>query len=304
MFCPTGRTAILATLMLSLVPPVITESRAVAQAQSVNNTSTVLTSVNGRSLTQSMVNNTIAFGEFLADRKFTAADKRWLTDLAVKDFRKNPTEEIRGYKEVAKVLTQLKGIREPFQRAWARERLFSAIHFSLLEKQKSQEPSVMTVVYRYIPVLATDRSAKLMLTERAMQSILTSNDFAAKLAGQPQATPQFKAEFRQALIKRFPTLSPSLKQALATAESRWLRLQATWALTPAKTKKQVTSQVRQYVKQPVQVPEMARRLENAAETAANGGTASNTADLGSLAGTLAGMRGAMYGFQGDGMTSP
>ena len=116
------RAATFAILLLATASPVITINTAVAQTQSSTKiASTVLATVDGQQFTQSMVNSAIELGEFLADQKFTTAEKRWIIDSEVKMFRNNPNGEMQAYRLIGQILSQIKQLRNPVKLAQARE---------------------------------------------------------------------------------------------------------------------------------------------------------------------------------------
>ncbi|MGB3642747.1 MAG: hypothetical protein WBA39_34955, partial [Rivularia sp. (in: cyanobacteria)] len=131
------RAVTFAALMLATASPVIVNNTAVAQVQRPTKiASTVLATVNGQQLTQSMVDSAIELGEFMADHKFTAADKRWIIDSEVKLFRNNPNKEIQAYRQIAQILSQIKQSRDPVQLAQARESLMSGTYLNLLQNNQ------------------------------------------------------------------------------------------------------------------------------------------------------------------------
>lgn len=230
------------SLLLATASPAITINTAVAQTQSSTKiASTVLVTVNGQQLTQSMVDSVIEVGEFLADHKFSAADKHWFKDLAIKEFRKNPTEEIQGYKIFAQLVARMKPhLGNPVTLAYEREKLISGVYLDLLAKNEVNKPSFMTIVYKYSPVLFVDPENNFVVTKRTIDSIYAPSNFVKQLVGRPIQTPNY-----QAMAQGFPqynrTLSPQKRKNLATAESRWVRLQTAWSKSSPQQKQQITA---------------------------------------------------------------
>lgn len=239
------RAATFITLMLATISPAITNNVAVAQTRSSTEiASTVLATANGQKLTQSMVDSGIKVGEFLAGHKFSQADKRWLKDLLIKDFRKNATEEIQGYRNIAQILSEIrKYSQNPLNLAHGRETLMTNIYLNLLAKNELNKPSIMTIVYKYSPVIFADPGNNFVVTKRTIDSIYAPINFVAQSAGRPTQTPNYQG-MAQGFPRYYKTISAHQKKNWATAESRWVRFQTAWSKSSPQQKQQIAAFVK------------------------------------------------------------
>jgi hypothetical protein len=239
------RAVTFAALMLATASPIVVNNTAVAQIQRPTKiASTVLATVNGQQLTQSMVNSYVQIGEFIANHKFTAAEKRWFTDIQVKDFRNNPVEEMQGYRQVGQMLARIKQSHDPVQLAQYRENLFANIYLSNLASNSVNKPSIMTIVYKYSPVLFADPANNFVVTKRTIDSIYAPMNFVAQLAGKPPQTPNYQ-KYAQGFSRYNQTLHPKQRKNWVTAESRWVRLQLEWSKASPQQRQKIVALINQ-----------------------------------------------------------
>ncbi|BAZ24014.1 hypothetical protein NIES4073_49060 [Kalymmatonema gypsitolerans NIES-4073] len=236
-------------LMVAIVTPTVIESRAIAQTPRIR-ASAVLTSANGQNLTQEMINDAIAFGEFLAGEKFTPSEVSWFKDLAVKGFPKETASEIQGYNIIAKVLSEIRQLNNPVVRVQVREKLFTQIYLNQLAKGTLNEPGIMTIVSKHSPVIAADPTSKLVVTKRGFESYFEWYNFTEQLLGRPLLTNQAKAEALLEFPKHFHNIPLENKMMLAAAESHWLNLQQVWSKSSREYKLQKIAQLREIAKNP------------------------------------------------------
>lgn len=234
-----------AALMLATASSIVVNNTAVAQIQRPTKiASTVLATVNGQQLTQSMVNSAIELGEFMAGHKFTAAEKQWIINSEVKMFRNNPSEEIQAYRQIAQILSQIKQSRDPVQLAQVRENLMANIYLTLLQNNHVNTPSTWTIVYKYSPVIFADPKNNFVVTKRTLDSIYAPVNFVAQLTGRPSQTPNY-----QGMAQGFPQynqkLHPQQRKNWATAESRWVRLQSEWSKASPQQRQKIVALINQ-----------------------------------------------------------
>lgn len=267
-----------AALMLATASPAIINNTAVAQVQRPTKiASTVLVTANGQQLTQSMVNSAIELGEFLAGHKFTAADKRWVRDLLIKGFRNNSVEFMQGYRLVEEVLPGIKKhSRNPLKLAVGRERLLANIYLSNLANNSLNKPSIMTIVYKYSPVLYADPTYKIVVTKRTVDAMNASSEFVARLAGKPVANPTYEGWARGLRRTRSGFSSSQRRKNFATAESRWVRLRQAWSNTPPQERQKAIALINKYLQRGHKIPNIARELESIASGENRTANSSNT----------------------------
>ncbi|AFY53042.1 hypothetical protein Riv7116_0439 [Rivularia sp. PCC 7116] len=272
------RTITFAALMLATASPVIVNNTAVAQVQRPTKiASTVLATVNGQQLTQSMVNSAIEVGEFLAGQKFTAADKQWVRDLLIKGFRDNSVEFMQGYRLVEEVLPGIKKhSQNPLKLAYGREKLFANIYLSNLANNSLNKPSIMTVVYKYSPVIYVDPTYKIVVTKRTVDAMNASSKFVAQLAGTSVRNPTYEGWARGLQRTRSGFSSANVRKSFATAESRWVRLQQAWSNTPPQERQKAVALINKYFQRGHKIHNIAREFENIANGENRTANSSNT----------------------------
>ncbi|MBF2016124.1 MAG: hypothetical protein IGS23_13145 [Rivularia sp. T60_A2020_040] len=260
------RATTFAILLLTTASAAITNNMAVAQTQSSTKiASTVLVTVNGQQLTQDMVNSAIEVGEFLAGHKFSQADKSWFRDVAIKEFGENTTEQIQGYRNVGQILSEIrKNSQNPLNLAYGRETLMTNIYLNLLAKNKVNRPSIMTIVYKYSPVIFADPEYKVVVTKRTVDSMNASSEFVAQLAGTSVRNPTYEGWARGLQRTRSGFSSPNVRRNFATAESRWVRLQQAWSNTPPQERQKAIAFINKYLQRGHEIHNIARELESIA----------------------------------------
>ena len=263
-----------AALMLATASSAIVNNTAVAQVQRPTKiASTVLATANGQQLTQSMVDSAIELGEFLAGHKFTAADKRWYTDMKVKMFRNNPVAEMEGYRAFGQILSKIKQLRNPVEIAQYRENFIANFYLNQLAKNQANSFPIMTMVYKYSPVLYANPKYKIVVTKRTVDSLIASRNFAAKLAGKPLMSIDYNYWAQDLRRSGEDFASPNIRKNFATAESRWVRLQQAWSNTPPQEQHKAIAFINKHLQRGYKIHNIARELESIASgenTAANG----------------------------------
>ena len=236
-------------LLLSTASPVITINTAVAQTQSSTKiASTVLATANGQQLTQGMVDSGIKIGEFVAGQKFSQEDKRWIKELLIKNFHQNPNNTMQGYRFTEQILSEMKKYSQnPVRLALGRERLFRHVYFHDLAKNQVNQPSIMTIVYKYSPVIFADPGNNFVVTKRTIDSIYAPINFVAQSAGRPTQTPNYQG-MAQGFPRYYKTISAHQKKNWATAESRWVRFQTAWSKSSPQQKQKIAAFINKQLK--------------------------------------------------------
>ena len=271
------RAVTFAALMLATASSAIVNNTAVAQVQRPTKiASTVLATVNGQQLTQSMVDSALEFGEYLAGHKFTAADKRWYRDTKLKMFRNNPVAETQGYRIFRQKLSKMKQLRNPVKLAEYRENFMTNISLSLLAKNQINRYPIMTIVYKYSPVIYANPKYKIVVTKRTADSLIASRNFVAKLAGKPLVNIDYNYWAQDLRRSGEDFASPQIRKNFATAESRWVRLQQAWSNTPPQERQKAIAFINKYLQRGHKIPNIARELESIASGENRTANAPNT----------------------------
>ncbi|MBV6623439.1 MAG: hypothetical protein KI793_10970 [Rivularia sp. (in: Bacteria)] len=273
------RAVTFAALMLATGSPAIVNNPAVAQVQRPTKiASTVLVTVNGYQLTQSMVDSAIQVGEFLADHKFTAAEKGWIQEFLVESFRQNPVGIVQEDKFVRQVLSDIKKYSQRrVSLAQIRESLFANIYLSRLANNTVNQPSIMTIVYKYSPVIFADPKYKIIATKRTIDSLVASHNFVATLARKPLKKVDYNWWAQYLQQHYYTKFSPNQRRYLAIAESRWVRLQTAWSHTPPQKRQNVVGLIHRKFKSGYNTAGVARQLENIVSGENRTANGSNTA---------------------------
>ena len=251
-------------LLLSTASPVITINTAVAQTQSSTKiASTVLATANGQQLTQGMVDSGIKIGEFVAGQKFSQEDKRWIKELLIKNFHQNPNNTMQGYRFTEQILSEMKKYSQnPVRLALGRERLFRHVYFHDLAKNQVNQPSIMTIVYKYSPVIFADPGNNFVVTKRTIDSVTASRNLVAKIAGKPVIKPDYRG-WKQAFEKEnLKDFSPKGIKNLAKAESRWVGLQVSLSKASPQQRKKIINYIQQLMQDGTNLGNIARNLES------------------------------------------
>jgi hypothetical protein len=258
-------------LMLPLVAPAMGD-RAIAQT-SASTGNTVVMTVNGQTLTQQMLDDFIALGEFIAAREFTETDRQALRVLLTSDFRANPTLVIDGHNSVRGALDLTTQFKDPTDLVKARELLAAKTYFDVANQDPTKTNGaalLLSLAIRYSPVLVSDPETKLVIPERSIDFLIARRNFTAEITGVPSIAITSKDEFRQWLQQNFRSLPRDSQEYYAFGESDWLKLQAAWSNLSPQQKQEVVADIQQYV-----------RTQQAAQEAPSGG---NTLDRAAEAG--------------------
>lgn len=182
-------------------------------------THVVATSSGGVALTQADFRLEIAFAEFLAGRKMSGDDIRWLLSTIDDEREKSPNLE--DYDQVRTVLEQARQAA-PQKRLQMAIALYANVIKTL--RESGNESKVMDLVDKLNPVLAESNGD--IQTERALEARLRSARTVMLLQGSSadeidSALPRL----RQDIVSSFDQVSDAERKALQAAEARWWNLQ-------------------------------------------------------------------------------
>ena len=226
------------------------------------NPAKVWAEANGFNLTEKMIADALAFGEFLASHSFTADERNELRHKTIAEFGSTTREDYDAYLQMGQVVDALPEITA-MRRATLRRDLMRDIHFEL-QKAKEDSP-LMTVVYRYNPILGADKELGLVATKAGCLSLLASNLFVLEHAGLDPVSSEQMDEFVEQIREAYEELSEKDKQYLADAEVNWVKLIVMWQSWDANKRKERMQWAGVYrIGESSQVARVARDLEHLA----------------------------------------
>ena len=114
------------------------------------------------------------------------------------------------------------------------------IYLQILARNEVHRPSIMTIVYKYSPVIFADPGNNFVITKRTIDSIYAPMNFVAQSAGRPAQTPNYQG-MAQGFPRYYKTLSLHQRKNWATAEGRWVRFQTAWSKSSPQQKQQITA---------------------------------------------------------------
>ena len=217
---------------------------------------------NGYQLTEKMIADALAFGEFLAAHAFTLNERNELRRKTISLFGSTTADDYDAYQQMGRVVDALPDITA-MQRATLRRDLMRNIYFEL---QKAEEDSpLMTVVYRYNPILGADKELGLVATKAGSLSLLASNLFVLEHAGLDPPSSEQMDEFVEELRDAYDELGEKDKQYLSDAEINWVKLIVMWQSWDANKRKERMKWAGVYrIDESSQVARVARDLEHLA----------------------------------------
>ena len=196
----------------------------------------VTTSSGGVQLTHNNFKVAIDVAEFMAGRKMSGDDIKWLLSHVDEEWEKEPNLE--NYDNVREFLKQARN-SDPFKRL----EMATALYAGSLqaERDKGETSKLLDLVKKLNPVLAEKNGD--ILTERALEARLRTAKTVMQLQGKSAGEiDRAEPKLRQEIIKSFKRVPDDKRKALQAAESRWLRLLVTTApLSPDERKKKLNN---------------------------------------------------------------
>lgn len=217
---------------------------------------------NGFELTEEIITDTLAFGEFLASHPFSADERNGLRHEMMREFNSTTREDYDTYLQVGQIVSALSEL-SPMRRVTLRRDLMRDIHFELQEAE--EDSPLMAMVYRHNPILGADQELGLVATKAGYLSLLASNLFVLERAGlEPISAAEIDESVEQ-LRNEYAEMSKKEKQYLADAEVNWFKLITMWQSWDAKKRKERMQWAGVYkVNEAHHVPKVARDLEHLA----------------------------------------
>ena len=246
---------------------VFNEGKAIVAPPAKKSPHAVLVTARGHELTQKMIDDGLAFIEFLAARDIGAEDKETLRQEMIAEFPTASTKELVAYADISTLMDKLKAMSRAQQAVWRRN-LTNQIWFDAQEAEEGQE--LVDLIFKYNPVLGVDEQLGLVVTRAEYDALLASNSFIAAKAGLSPVTTAQGDHAAEQLKREFASLDDEQKRYLNDAEVNWLKVIAAW---PLWDEQQQTKNLQIVgiggVQSPDHVPQVARNLEHWAGIAVN-----------------------------------
>ena len=231
-----------------------------ASKSSVTTPSAILATAGDSRLTQQMVDDKLAFAEFLAVRSISDEDKRRLHRVIVDEFHASKQKDYGAYRDIGVLISEL-AKASATRRAEVRRDLLNDIWF---ESQQSGDGSpLLDLVFRYNPILGADEQLGLVAPRAAFDELLAVNSFVATTAGLQPLAPNDSAAYAKQLRAAFDTLNERQKRYLVNGEIDRLKLIRAWQIwKPHEQRRHLGNMGADNIDTFEQVPQVARNLEH------------------------------------------
>ncbi len=179
------------------------------------NSEKVLFAANGYNYTEGHFNKELRFVEFLLGAPISAAERQeGLQETAV-NFKNNPAGVLQEINKIDAQMRQIYQITDVAQIGRTRSALISQIYGGAQNLQGQEQPFIVKLLYKYVPVLAIDPQNMLAFTYKDFEAYIYLMQFNAQMTGQnAQFTPQQITEIRNYLVQQFNYMTLEEKQSL------------------------------------------------------------------------------------------
>jgi len=191
-------------------------SSADAQITNYNvNSEKVLLTANGYNYTEGHFNKEIRFVEFLLGIPITAAEREEGLQETARNFNDNPAGVLEEVNKIDGQMQQIYQIKDVAQIGRVRSALISQIYAGAQNPQLQEQPFIVKLLYKYVPVLAIDPQNMLAFTYKDFEAYIYLMQFNAQMSGQNvQFTPQQISEIKNYLVQQFNYMTLEQKQNL------------------------------------------------------------------------------------------
>ncbi|MBC8102337.1 MAG: hypothetical protein H7Z41_07095 [Cytophagales bacterium] len=200
---------------------------------------------------------------YVLGKPLSATDLTLLQAHAAADYAENAAEVRKATRDVQVLLTRSR--RETGANGIGERKRQLTVLYWWLRKAKPADAAeakrCLSLLDRYNPVLASDSTSGLIVTRRDIESVIASNNFAAKLAGLPQ-TSRLDKNDAATFQKQFVELPVQTRKYLANGEERHARLLETWPTLTSYRKSVVKKVVKKAAAGGADVASIGRTLES------------------------------------------
>lgn len=205
-------------LTITLLNFITNTSLAQFRNYQVNSTKIVATA-NGINLTKGHYQKSLRFLEFIFGTKVSASDEQSILQEIIKDFNSNPQGLLDQIKSFDTTMAQFYQMQDISIIAKLRSAMISQIAASGQNMPANQQPFIIKLLNKYVPVLANDTQNMLAFTYRDFEGLVYLMQFNAQMSGQNvQFTQQQLSELQNNLVQQFYYMTLEQKQSLCSMQ--------------------------------------------------------------------------------------
>ena len=186
------------------------------------NATKVLATANGINYTEGHFNKALRFLEFIIGTPMSEAERQESLQKTTEKFQSNPKGVINEVNEIDKQMLQFYQITDIMIIAKMRSALISQIYASSQNLTAEQQPFIVKLLYKYVPILAIDTQNMLAFTYRDFEGLIYMMQFNAMMSGQNlQFTQQELLQTQTALSQQFYYMTLEQKQYLCSMQVQY-----------------------------------------------------------------------------------
>ena len=183
------------------------------------NSNKVLSTLNGYNFTEGHYQKSLRFLEFIFGTKVSASDEQIILQEIIKDFKSNPQGLLDQIKSFDTTMAQFYQIQDISVIAKLRSAMISQIAASGQNMPANQQPFIIKLLNKYVPVLANDTQNMLAFTYRDFEGLVYLMQFNAQMSGQNvQYTQQQLNQLQNNLVQQFYAMTLEQKQSLCSMQ--------------------------------------------------------------------------------------
>ena len=196
-------------------PDLLVSSANAAKTNYNVNSEKVLLTANGYNYTEGHFNKELRFVEFLLGTPISATERQEGWEETAINFNSNPAGFLQEVNKIDAQMQQIYRITDVAQIGRTRSALISQIYAGAQNMQGGEQPFIVKLLYKYVPVLAIDSQNMLAFTYKDFEAYIYLMQFNAQMSGQNvQFTPQQISEMKNYLVQQFYYMTLEQKQNL------------------------------------------------------------------------------------------
>jgi len=179
------------------------------------NSGNILFTANGYNYTEGHFNKELRFVEFLLGTTISAVERQEGLQETARNFNSNPAGVLREVNKIDGQMQQIYQINDVAQIGRVRSALISQIYAGAQNMPPAEQPFIVKLLYKYVPVLAIDPQNMLAFTYKDFEAYIYLMQFNSQMSGQNvQFTPQQISEMKNYLVQQFNYMTLEQKQSL------------------------------------------------------------------------------------------
>ena len=241
---------ILTLFLLLQLSPIFGESGLLvssANAGNANynvNSEKVLLTANGYNYTEGHLNKELRFIEFLLGTPISAAERQEVLEETTASFNTNPAAVLQEVNRIDSQMEQIYRMTDVAQIGRAHSALISQIYAGAQNLPGGEQPCIVKLLYKYVPVLAIDPQNMLAFTYKDFESYIYLMQFNAQMTGQnAQFTQQQVTEMQNYLVQQFNYMTLEEKQNLCGMQLQYQYISSVYNRMTPEQKQQWQNQM-------------------------------------------------------------